>query len=644
MDPRRKAQYDSRERLTITPSLSSFGSQHHLSWNLQLTSRQQVHYGTSDNHHQNGDPESQLPWSPLAVTQLISQAQSVWHHQPPPPSGLEWQPLRLQIQVASDPYDRHVSPTHAESNPSPSGVTIELSFGRASNRYNHVTTPFSVKVVSDYLVELLGNHDWVLTSSLQSSLLLPHSRRLHRYFQQTRKNATTCTFRLTLPLDGSPTFSAEGMRQWMVRYHSGTTRGWWGWLTPMQWSHLLLQSSLSSSSQPSARTRRGLWMELQFPNHDYPENVATLFTGIYWSTTTTTKTTNNNEISLRDVFLGSSSTLTPASFQIAPSPLVQEALVEWTTLNGATNTIFINATHGLDMDHTMVPMNVLSTSNPPSTTWDLYTHLERPQGPSNGGRFLLLVNQIVSPQQQQHTNNPQDATTTTCSTQVHVQQVLPRVLLRPMWHSLQVVLERHNQTTWQDDAAAISIAPTVELIQQDREDFWVLSFHTTLVESSRIRLVLEYQPSFLPSFELFPGDANRGIELPPAQATLSWAEEAACGQVEPTWSLGTTTTLYSESLLLLPPTPDMSMPFNVLSLSSTLAAFVMGALINMLIRKGRDKVKYELYPDQKPKPVLQRLKVWLRGLWQRRQRNKDKDSDKRVEMGVLDQDGKEKVE
>merc|ERR1711957_325829 len=73
------------------------------------------------------------------------------------------------------------------------------------------------------------------------------------------------------------------------------------------------------------------------------------------------------------------------------------------------------------------------------------------------------------------------------------------------------------------------------------------------------------------------------------------------------------TTLYSPSLLLIPPVPDMSMPFNVISLSCTLWAFVLGSLLNILVRRGTESVKRELTGEKEKRP-LDKVKEKLKGI------------------------------
>eukprot|EP00797_Seminavis_robusta_P008509 Sro15_g011290.1 GPI transamidase component (204) ;mRNA; r:128196-128807 len=111
---------------------------------------------------------------------------------------------------------------------------------------------------------------------------------------------------------------------------------------------------------------------------------------------------------------------------------------------------------------------------------------------------------------------------------------------------------------------------------------------TTKSRPHSLSISLDYRPAFL-SFEHFPGDANRGVEIPPAKATFT------CQQQPPIH-------LYSNSLLLLPPVPDMSMPFNVLSMSCSLYAFVVGSILNLLIRKGSERVQRTYDPSKVPPP------------------------------------------
>lgn len=60
-------------------------------------------------------------------------------------------------------------------------------------------------------------------------------------------------------------------------------------------------------------------------------------------------------------------------------------------------------------------------------------------------------------------------------------------------------------------------------------------------------------------------------------------------------------------IFTMPPVPDMSMPFNVISLSCILYAFVIGSLANLLIRKSSQRIKSKMYPNKR-KSKIQRIK------------------------------------
>ena len=45
--------------------------------------------------------------------------------------------------------------------------------------------------------------------------------------------------------------------------------------------------------------------------------------------------------------------------------------------------------------------------------------------------------------------------------------------------------------------------------------------------------------------------------------------------------------IYSEGILLNMPQPDISMPYNVITLSSTIVAFFFGSVLNLLVRPSK---------------------------------------------------------
>ena len=115
-----------------------------------------------------------------------------------------------------------------------------------------------------------------------------------------------------------------------------------------------------------------------------------------------------------------------------------------------------------------------------------------------------------------------------------------------------------------------------------------------LTPDSSLWMMVDYDEAYLP-FQKFPADANRGVDIFPSRATFTPITTSVSPQPS--------TTLYSPSLLIMPPVPDMSMPFNVISLSCTLWAFVLGSMINILVRRGTESVKREFTGEKEKRPI-----------------------------------------
>lgn len=121
-----------------------------------------------------------------------------------------------------------------------------------------------------------------------------------------------------------------------------------------------------------------------------------------------------------------------------------------------------------------------------------------------------------------------------------------------------------------------------------------------LPPDSSLWTTIGFDEAYLP-FQKFPADANRGVDAFPSRATFTPLTSSSSSISTPS------VTLYSPSLLLMPPVPDMSMPFNVISLSCTLWALVLGSLLNILVRRGTESVRRELTGEKEKRP-LEKLK------------------------------------
>jgi len=189
-----------------------------------------------------------------------------------------------------------------------------------------------------------------------------------------------------------------------------------------------------------------------------------------------------------------------------------------------------------------------------------------------------------------------------CAVSISLVQSIPMVI-DPVWRSLSVriyhldadeingVLPEGRNIPWTSIAGQ-----DIDFGGQDPSKSIILSFdRLDLPPSSIVQLALDYEPAFLP-FEAFPSDPNRGFEMPPVRVRFDTSLHG-CGMGGPRY-------LFSNAVLLLAPVPDMSMPFNVLSLTCSLYVFVVGSLLNLLVRKASETVKYKLYPSKKPQSKL----------------------------------------
>jgi len=221
------------------------------------------------------------------------------------------------------------------------------------------------------------------------------------------------------------------------------------------------------------------------------------------------------------------------------------------------------------LEDTLFTLPALKVKNPPPS-WSVDVHLHRPDGIANTGTLSTVL------------RNPHD-----CHALVHVQQhIIP--IISPKWRTLRTVL--------QDTSGELNHTLHSGLSDHNVDflDFTAISWSHDLPPRSTLTWEVDYDPMFLP-FSKMPGDANRGIELPPARATF------AC-QSQPT------TTLTSPTVLILSPLQDLSMPFNVLSLTCTLYAFAIGGIHSWLTLRGRDAVQYTMDPDEEPPGRLGRVK------------------------------------
>ncbi|KAK2744349.1 Subunit of the glycosylphosphatidylinositol transamidase complex-like protein [Onygenales sp. PD_40] len=146
--------------------------------------------------------------------------------------------------------------------------------------------------------------------------------------------------------------------------------------------------------------------------------------------------------------------------------------------------------------------------------------------------------------------------------------------MRPYLHTLKAKVANQNGT--------VIPVPSSEIIKDvfyrpalDRERGTQLELILSVPAASTVTLIYEFEKAILRYTE-YPPDANRGFNVGPAVIRLLGDERA--GNSPPIY-------LRTTSLLLPLPTPDFSMPYNVIILTSTVMALAFGSIFNILVRR-----------------------------------------------------------
>lgn len=115
----------------------------------------------------------------------------------------------------------------------------------------------------------------------------------------------------------------------------------------------------------------------------------------------------------------------------------------------------------------------------------------------------------------------------------------------------------------------------------DRQRGTHLELRMFIPPSSTLTLTYEFEKAILRYTE-YPPDANRGFDVAPAVLRVLTPEAADKKGIY----------VRTTSLLLPLPTPDFSMPYNVIILTSTVMALGFGNIFNLLVRRfvGADEV------------------------------------------------------
>jgi len=112
---------------------------------------------------------------------------------------------------------------------------------------------------------------------------------------------------------------------------------------------------------------------------------------------------------------------------------------------------------------------------------------------------------------------------------------------------------------------------------RDRETPYTLEMVLTVPANSRVQFSIQFDPLLL-RWNEYPPDAHHGRYIPSGVVTFRAppSQDRTSNKV---------ITLYTETVLVYLPTPDFSMPFNVLCLVCTVIAIVYGSLFNLTTKE-----------------------------------------------------------
>jgi phosphatidylinositol glycan class T len=143
--------------------------------------------------------------------------------------------------------------------------------------------------------------------------------------------------------------------------------------------------------------------------------------------------------------------------------------------------------------------------------------------------------------------------------------------LRPYIHTLQATITGRDgirrEIPTKDLVSSTYYRPAI-----DRERGTQLELALSVPATSTVTLTYDFEKAILRYTE-YPPDANRGFNVAPAVIRILNTPNSAPFYIR------------STSLLLPLPTPDFSMPYNVIILTSTVIALAFGTVFNILVRR-----------------------------------------------------------
>ncbi len=141
----------------------------------------------------------------------------------------------------------------------------------------------------------------------------------------------------------------------------------------------------------------------------------------------------------------------------------------------------------------------------------------------------------------------------------------------------------------------------------DRERPYSVELVLRLPARSTVKISLQYEKSILKWLE-YPPDANHGFYLSPAVVSYRCPAEGEGEDDDDDCGSSGLRRVYTETLLLNLPTPDFSMPYNVICLACTVIAVAFGPLHNITTKT----LIIETGPERPS--IVRRIYWWVKAL------------------------------
>ena len=151
--------------------------------------------------------------------------------------------------------------------------------------------------------------------------------------------------------------------------------------------------------------------------------------------------------------------------------------------------------------------------------------------------------------------------------------------MRPYIHTLRTTVKTRNSLSSEAALSSDIVKDVYYRPAVDRHRGTQLELILSVPPASTVTLIYEFEKAILRYTE-YPPDANRGFNVAPAVIRIlkNGPDTGPRANQTPVY-------LRTTSLLLPLPTPDFSMPYNVIILTSTVMALAFGNIFNLLVRR-----------------------------------------------------------